>query len=264
MNSPTFQTPPPPSPYSAPVPPNAAEPVAPGLSQAARVINTFIAPSKAFLDIRRSASWWVPLLLSSILAIAFSVTVDKKVGYDQVARNMLSNSHRFEQAPPEQQALQLKYTAIVYRYGGYLSPILIGIVATITALVLWGTFNFGFAAEVSFGRSMAIVLYGWMPGVVSSILAIVSVYFGDPDGFRLENPVGTNPSYYMDPHTTSKSILVLLSSFDVIGLWIVALIGIGFAVNAKKKLSTGSAIGTVAAWYFLIKLVGAGFAALGS
>jgi hypothetical protein len=250
-----------------PFPPPAestGQPVQPGLSQAARVINTFIAPSKTFLDIRRSASWWLPLILSSIFAIAFTVVVDKKVGYDQVAHNALSSSSRFEQAPPDQQAQQLKFTAIAYKYGGFFSPIFIVIIAAITALVLWGTFNFGFAAEVSFGRAMAIVIYGWMPGLVSSALAMVSVYFGDPEGFRLENPVGTNPAYYMDPHTTSKSILALLSSFDVIGLWIVALIGIGFAVNAKKKLSTGSAIGAVAAWYFLVKLIAAGFAALGS
>jgi hypothetical protein len=247
-----------------PSPAEATQPVQPGLSQAARIINTFIAPSRAFLDIRRSASWWMPLILSSLLAIAFSVTVDKKVGFDQVSRNTLSSSHRFEQASPDQQAQQLKITAAIFKYSGYVSPIFIIFFGAITALVLWGTFNFGMAAEVSFGQAMAIVMYGWLPYAVSSILAIVTVSLGDPEGFRMESPVGTNPAYFMDPHTTSKAVLAALSSFDIISLWVVALIGIGFAVNAKKKISTGSAIGTVAAWYFLVKLIGAGFAALGS
>jgi hypothetical protein len=95
-------------------------------------------------------------------------------------------------------------------------------------------------------------------------LAIVSVSLGDPEGFRMESPVGTNPAYFMDPHATSKFVLSAMSSFDVISLWAVALIGIGFSLNAKKKISTGTAIGTVAGWYFLVKLIGAGFAALGS
>jgi hypothetical protein len=45
-------------------------------------------------------------------------------------------------------------------------------------------------------------------------------------------------------------------------LWIIVLIGIGFALVAKKKISTGAAVGTVAVWYFIAKLCGAAFAAL--
>jgi hypothetical protein len=36
----------------------------------------------------------------------------------------------------------------------------------------------------------------------------------------------------------------------------------GFALNAKKKISVGSAIGAVAVLYFIVKLCGAGFAAM--
>jgi hypothetical protein len=49
---------------------------------------------------------------------------------------------------------------------------------------------------------------------------------------------------------------------DVISIWIIVLIGMGFALNAKKRISIGSAIGVVAIWYFIVKLGGAGFAAL--
>ena len=33
------------------------------LSQAERVVDTFIAPSKTFTDILRSSSWWLPWLI---------------------------------------------------------------------------------------------------------------------------------------------------------------------------------------------------------
>ena len=35
----------------------------PPLSQAERVVDTFVAPRKTFTDIRRSASWWLPFVL---------------------------------------------------------------------------------------------------------------------------------------------------------------------------------------------------------
>ncbi|MGB7554313.1 MAG: hypothetical protein WBM04_08060 [Candidatus Korobacteraceae bacterium] len=37
----------------------------PPLSQAERVVDTFVAPSKTFTDIRRNATWWVPWVLIS-------------------------------------------------------------------------------------------------------------------------------------------------------------------------------------------------------
>jgi Yip1 domain len=230
------------------------------LSEPARIINTFVAPSKTFLDIRQNGSWWVPWLLISIFSISFWIVLDKKVGFDQIARNMMANNRQFEQQAPDQQSRTLTIVAAANKYGGYAAPVSVLLVVAIVAFVLWATFNFGMAAEIPFGRAMAIVLYGWLPTLVSGLLSMITVWFGNPEGFRLENPIGTNPAYYMSPDT-SKFVLGALSSLDVIGLWTVALIGIGFALNAKKKLSTGMAIGTVATWYFLWKLISAALAA---
>jgi Yip1 domain len=254
-----MSTPPPPTPYAAP-----QEPVQPVLSEPARIINAFIAPSKTFADIRRNASWWVPLLLVAIVSIAFFILIDKKVGFDEVARHMMESNSQVQKMPPEQQQRVVGFTAATLKYGGYASPIFILFYAFIIAGVLWLTFNFAMDAQVPFGRAMAIVLYGWLPAIVGTLLAIVTLGLGNPEGFRMENPVGTNPAYFMDYATTSKFVYGFLTAFDVISLWCVALIGIGFALNAKKKISTGTAIGVVAAWFFVYKLGSAAIAALRS
>jgi hypothetical protein len=188
--------------------------------------------------------------------------VDKKVGFDQVARTMLANNKAIQQLDPAQQEQAYARTAVGLKFGEYGAPIFILIYVLITAAVLMATFNFMMDAQVSFGQSMAIVMYGWLPGILSAILSIFALAFGDPEGFRLENPVGTNPAHFMDPTSTPKFLYAMLTSVDVISLWIVVLIGIGFALNAKKKISIGSAVTTVAVWYFIAKLAGAGFAAL--
>jgi len=247
--------------YSSPEP-TVAEPIGPGLSEPQRLINTFIAPSKTFADIRRNASWWVPLLLISIFSIGFFVMVDKKVGFDQVAHNMLENNKAIQQLDPAQQQQAYSRTAVGLKVGEYAAPIFILLYVLVVAAVLMATFNFIMDAQVPFSRAIAIVMYGWLPGIVTSILAMFSLAYGNPEGFRLENPVGTNPAYFLDFNTTSKFVYGMLTSFDVISLWMIALIGIGFALNAKKKISIGSAIGVVATWYFIFKLCSAGFAAM--
>jgi Yip1 domain len=252
-----MSTPPPPM-LNAVVP---EQPVEPGLSEPARIINTYIAPSKTFKDIHRNASWWVPLLLVSIFSIAFFILIDKKVGFDEVARHMMESNSRVQQMPPDQQERVISFTATSMKYGGFASPIFVLFYAFVIAGVLWLTFNFTMDAQIPFSRAMAIVLYGWLPAIIGTALAMVTLGLGNPEGFRMENPVGTNPAYFMDYATTSKFVYVFLSAFDVISLWCVALIGIGFALNAKRKISTGTAIGIVAAWFFLYKLGSAALAA---
>lgn len=247
---------------SSPVSPE--QPVQPSLSEPARIGNLFVAPSKTFVDIRRNASWWVPLLLISIVSITFFTLVDRKIGFDEVARHTMESNSRFQQMTPEQQQRVLSFTEAGLKYGGYASPIFILFYAVIIAGVLLLTFNFGLDAQIPFSRAMAIVLYGWLPSIIGTLLAVLTLMLGNPEGFRMENPVGTNPAYFLDYATTSKFVYGVLSSFDIITLWVVAVIGIGFAVNARKKISTGTAIGVVAGWYFLYKLGSAAIAALRS
>lgn len=250
------------SPMSSPA--SHQESIQPGLSEPARILNVFVAPSKTFLDIRHNASWWVPLLLVSIVTIAFFVAIDQKIGFEEVARHTMESNSRFQQMPADQQQRVMTFAAASLKYGGYASPIFILFYAMVIAGVLWLTFNFGMDAQILFSRAVAIVLYGWLPSIVGSLLAILTLMLGNPEGFRMDNPVGTNPAYFLDYATTSRFLYVFLSSFDVISLWVVALIGIGFAVNAKKKISIGTAVTVVAAWFFLYKLGSAAIAALRS
>ncbi|HZW81151.1 MAG TPA: hypothetical protein VFF50_11830 [Candidatus Deferrimicrobiaceae bacterium] len=70
---------------TAPLPP-LSEPVlaseAAPLSEGARIVNTFIAPSKTFGDLRRNASWWGPWLLISIVSLLFVYSMDRQIGFD--------------------------------------------------------------------------------------------------------------------------------------------------------------------------------------
>ena len=61
----------------------------PPLSQVERVVDTFVAPSKTFRDINRSASWWMPLLLIILVSYGFIYVVEKKVGFEKVTENTM-------------------------------------------------------------------------------------------------------------------------------------------------------------------------------
>ena len=235
-----------------------------GLSEPERIIDTFIAPSKTFNDIRRNASWWAPWVLLSIFSLLFTYAVSSKIGWEQVVQNEIAKNpkamERVDKMPPEQRDNMLKMQATISKGIGYGVPVVLLVIIVIVAAVLMATFNFGMGAKVEFGQSMAIVTYSYLPSIVSTVLAIVAMFAGaDPEGFNIRNPVATNPAYFMSP-SGNKFLYGMASMFDVIAIWMIILMGIGFAANSKVK--RGTAIAIVAAWFIVIKLVGAGFAAI--
>jgi Yip1 domain len=247
-------------PMSAPVP--ALEPA--GLSEGARIVNTFIAPSTMFTDLRRNASWWGPWLLISIFAVLFIYSMDHQIGFDQISRNEIAHSPRadqFDKLSPDDQAKQLRFSDALVRYLSYGIPVTILLFFAITTAVLWATFNFGMGADISYKTAYAIIFYANLPGIIGSILGAVSMFAGvNPEGFNVNNPVATNPAYFMD-RAGNKFLYAMASGLDVLVIWTIVLMGIGFACNSKVKRS--AAIGVVAGWYLLWKLVTAALAARG-
>ena len=88
-----------------------------GLSEAERVVDVFIAPSKTFADILRSASWWLPFLLIALMGVAQSVVVDRQVGFDRVSENQIHASpkaeDRLNQLTPEQRRARSELAASI-------------------------------------------------------------------------------------------------------------------------------------------------------
>jgi hypothetical protein len=252
---------------AAPVTPVSPAPVltAPPMSEGARIVNTFIARSKTFTDLRRNAAWWGPWILISIFSMVFIYAISKQITFEQVSKNQIAHSKRadqFDKLPADQQAKQLELSSKIFAGFAYGSPALILFYFLVSTVALWTTFNIGAGAGTSFKQAYAIVMYAGLPGIVAAFLGIIALFAGvNPEAFDINNPVGTNLAYYLDPETTGKFVRSMASSLDLINIWTIVLIGIGFACTSKVKRST--AIMIVAGWYLIYKLAMSGLASLG-
>jgi Yip1 domain len=239
-------------------------PEMPPLSEAARIVDTFVAPSKTFSDIRRSAKWWAPFLLMAIVSVAFVYVVDKKIGFQKATENQIQQSPkaaaRLDQLPPAQReqqvAQQVKFTRI-FSYGFFLFILLWYL---LVAAILYGTFKLAAGATgLKFGQTYAVTMYAGLPGVLKTILAIFSILAGAAaDSFTMQNPLASNPGYFMTPGE-APFLHSIATSLDVFMIWTLVLAGIGFSLVGKVKKSTAMAV--VFGWYVVLVLVGAGFAA---
>lgn len=248
-----------------PLPPPLGEPVpeGPQLTQMQRVIYTFTAPSKTFNDIKRNASWWLPFVLSAIFGYALFAGITTKITWTQVAENNIKMSpkqaEQFDKQPPEQRASGMKIAAVFTEviFGAF--PILALVIQAAVAGVLLATINFGFGGKATFWQVYAVGWFAGLPGLLKFLLGTIAIFAGlDPESFKLNNFAGTNIGYYLPPDT-SKGLLALATSIDVITIWSLLLMAIGLSIVAGIKRSSGYI--AVFGWWALIVLGGAGWAA---
>lgn len=228
-----------------------------------RVVDTFVAPSKTFTDIRRNASWWVPWLLMSIFGLALVFVVDKKLGMETAYENQLKLSpkqmDKIDQLPPDQKATQMRIGATVTRYISYAWPLLTIVFVGVIAGVLMATFNFGFGAEVKFKQALAIGMYASLPSIVKVLIAMGVVGMGAAEGFTFQNMVASNLGGLVDP-TSSHFLYSVLTAIDAFTIWTLILTGIGYSCVTRVKRGTCMAV--VFGWWAVVTLAGAGFGAL--
>ena len=235
----------------------------PPLSEPQRIINTFVAPTKTFTDVKRVGRWWAPWLLISLVSYLLIAVVAQKIGFEQVSENQIRMSPKraaqMEKMEPDQRARAMQLSVTITKTISYLIPVATVIYFVIIAAVLMATFNFGAGAEIPFGTALAVVAYSYLPGIIHAFLAMASVLAGaDPEGFNFQNPVASNLGRLVEP-ASSPALYALLSKVDIFAIWICVLMGIGFAAVSKLKRSTTMAV--IFGWYIFVALIGAGIAA---
>ncbi len=155
----------------------------PGLSQLQRVSNAFSAPSKTFEDIKRgNASWWMPFLLFVLIGMALWAAVNAKVDWVQVAENGVKMSPKaadaLDKLSPEQRENQIRVSSNIQKAIWGAAPVGVLLLDLIAAGVLVASINFGFGGKATFGKTLAVVWYAGLPGLVKLVLGAVGLFAG--------------------------------------------------------------------------------------
>lgn len=227
-----------------------AAPIQTPLSETQRVIDTFVAPTKTFTDLRRKATFWGPLIIMIIVGVCFSFAVQQKIGWERVAENQVhqnpTKAEKYDAAPESVKVISAKITAAVSY--AYVIPILI--FTAIYALLVWVTVNFGFGGKSTYGQIYATSFYASLVINIKFILGIIAIFAGlAPDSFLMNNPVGSNVGYFLSTDS-SLFLRTVGTHLDIFEIWSLVLTIIGVSIVAK--VSRGKAAAVVIGWWLII------------
>ncbi len=235
-----------------------ADPQAP-LSQTARVVNTFIEPSKTFHDIRRNRSWWLPFLILAVLGYGFVFAAVQHVGWDSLITNVMRSNprsaERLNSQTPAQQAQTFAFTKGIMEASMAASPLLLLGMRALFALLLWIGFAFVLGGATNYGDMFAVSIFSALPNALASLIAIVTAFVGDPQTYNIALPSPSSLGYFLsaDAPAWLKS---LGGSLDLFSLWSLVLAGFGAAIVAKVKPARGLLLVFIAWTVYVLGKVG--------
>jgi len=244
------------------VPSPVAEPQG-GISPFGRIIGAFFSPKATFEDIVRKPNWLLPTVLILLMSLAAVIALNSHFSWRDYISQQIEKSPRAAQlsveAKERQVEMSAKYSPAVAYVFGLVLPIC-GIL--VIALVLWGAFSIMAGAGTNYKTALAIVSHAIVPASVISTILFVTVLFLKPVGmFDLDNPIATNVAALL-ADDASKWLVALCKNLDLLELWKLVLLSIGFAAVSPKKLRGGKAFSIVFGVFlvYLVLRVGIAFA----
>jgi len=232
------------------------------LSFWARWIGVYFSPGETFWDIARKPNFLPPLIVALVSGLVMTETMLFKIGMDRIIRNAIEQSGRAGQMTAEQIEQAVRQGSTIGTVIAHLSillgtPIFLLIIAGLGLAIVNGIYG----GQIDFKKSFSVACYANLLYVLGVLMALAMVLFGDPEHFNPNNPMPTNPGFFMNPLETSKPLLAFAGSLDLFSFWYLALLGIGYssASGGKVKAFSISAL-FFACWLaFVLMKVGLAF-----
>jgi len=237
-----------------------------GLTQWQRVTNTFTAPSTTFEDIKRgNKSWWLPFVIIAIVGYILFAAVFFKIGMTNVVDNQIrldpKASERMANATPEQREMGSKISLYITEGVFIANPALVLAGVALLSLGLWATINFVFGGKATYGSIFTVWIFATLPTIMKTLLGVLVIFAGaTPETFNIKNFAPTNSAAFLNPLEANKVLYTLASSLDVVTIWTLVLLGMGTAIVAGVKRTSGYI--AVFGWWAIFVLIGVGIAAV--
>ena len=214
-----------------------------GQSFISRLVGVFLSPGETFEDVVRKPDFVVPLAVGIAVAVSATELFLARVDMSAIIRWAMEHSSRAANTPPEQMDQMVEriahFQAIAAHVGGVLWVPVAVLVAGLIGMIALSTV---FGGKVSFKTAFSIASYGYLVVIPETLILSIMVLFGDPQHIisNPQNPAPVTLGFFLDPATTSKPVMSLVSSVDIFTFWLMAVLSIGFAAASVRKAKASS------------------------
>lgn len=236
----------------------------PEMSEVATLGNIFFEPGRTFEDLRRKPRFIMAFVIFALLATAFTVALNQKIGeerYRRFAMTQAEKNPQFEALSQEQKDSSIDLNLTIQKVVSFGFPVLLIIIFLIGSLIYWlGSKLMG--GTTTFLQALSVWVYSsFPPGITSMIANLIVLFFKSPDEIEIASSargvIHANPTLLFGGKEMPV-LTTLISTIDLFAIWGLVLAAIGLA--KVGKISKGSAWAIV----LILTLIGITLRVLGA
>jgi hypothetical protein len=198
-----------------------------------------VLPVRTFAAIAARPTFLAPLVLWTALSFLVSELVLSRTDWRSVI--VEGSSHREAKLTEGQidRAVEAAHRfSWVWEFFGAVAP---AVIAVVTAGVLWMSCQ-AFGWEVRFRQSLGVTAHAFLPSALASV-ALFALLWGRPsiDPQGLDDLLRTSPAFLVS-RQEDRTLHSLLSSFDLLSFWSMALLVLGLSAAAKASRARMAAL----------------------
>ena len=226
-----------------------AAPATKEMNEFQRLTGVFWEPRPVFENLAAHPRWWTPLLLLTALAVVFTTMLSNVVGFETIIRQQMESNTRLQQLPPEQvEKIIAQQTGVASKIGIAGSFLGVSLMTLAIAGILFGVFSLAGGATLKFKQAFSATCYSFLPTGLSTILALIVMYFKDPADFDVRSPLPLNAGAFLDASAVPKWLHSVAASIDVFSIWVMLLLALGFSAALGKMRFSRALILVLSSW----------------
>jgi len=224
------------------------------------LFSVFRSPAQVMFRVSKTPRVLAPIVFFALFSFLAASAVQLKVNFAELVMNMILGSPGSvnpDDIANLQQTLSLPMIRGAFFAGAVFMPILIIVGLSV---LYFGLFT-AVGREGSFKAFFSITAFAFMPNIFSQLVGVLRAFFVSPSLLMLDQLGSLGPALFVDRTTASPLLFAALSSVDLVSIWILSLLVIGYGFVTPKSMPKTKRIAVVVgvfAVYSAVRLAVAG------
>jgi hypothetical protein len=205
-------------------------------------------PGEAMYLLSKSPRVLAPLLFLSIFSGVMGGLAFAKIDFGDMYMRMVEKTPQGANMSDDQKAQMKRIMSLPVIKAAI--PV-IGVIFSVLLILLVAAVYFGLFSligrEGSFKAYLSVTAFAFVPMIFSSIATVVRAFLMPQTSLMLDEIGSLSAGIFIDRDTASPVLFSLANSVDLVSIWILTLLVIGYGFVTRKSVSKGTRAAVVVA-----------------
>lgn len=205
------------------------------------LVKALWSPGEAMYLLSKNPRVLAPLLFLGLFSAITIGTAFTKIDFGDMYMRMVEKTPQGANMSDDQKANMKRIMSLPVIKAAV--PVFSVIFTLITILIVAGVYFLLFSIvgrEGGFKAYVSLTAFAFVPIVFSSIASVVRAFAMPPASLMLDELGSLSAGIFIDRDSASPVVFALANSFDLISIWILSLLIIGYGFVTRKSVSKGT------------------------